>query len=112
MKRDPSILIADMLFSMDRIEKSVKGISFEEFKDDISIQDAVVRRFSIIGEAANNLSKEFKEQHKEINWHDIIGMRNLLIHEYFDIDLKVVWDTAKKDLPHLKSKLKITIKGK
>ena len=64
--------------------------------------DAVVKELEIIGEAANNLSPEFQQAHPEIPFRDIIDMRNFLIHEYFGINTKTVWDTCKNDLPPLK----------
>jgi uncharacterized protein with HEPN domain len=68
--------------------------------------DAVVRELEIIGEASNNLSEEFREQYSDILWRRMKDMRNFLIHEYFGINLKVVWDTCKKDLPELKTFIK------
>jgi len=67
--------------------------------------DAVVRKLEIIGEATNNLSDTFKDSHPEIIYRDIVDMRNFLIHEYFGINPKVVWDTCKTDLPVLKKQL-------
>jgi uncharacterized protein with HEPN domain len=106
MKRDLKVSLADILFSINRIEDTVKGISEEEFAKDLVAQDAVIRRFAVIGEAANHLPKEFRKEHDEISWHDVIGMRNLLVHEYFDIELDVIWDTIKDDLPKLKAQIK------
>ena len=62
-------------------------------------------RISILGEAINNLSKKFKKEHKEIPWQDIADMRNKLIHEYFGIDVEVVWETTQEDVPELKKKI-------
>ncbi|MEK7189067.1 MAG: HepT-like ribonuclease domain-containing protein, partial [Patescibacteria group bacterium] len=62
-------------------------------------QDSVVRRFEIIGEASNNLSEEIRQKSPDVNWPDVIGMRNNLIHEYFGIDIETIWDTIKNDLP-------------
>ena len=63
------------------------------------IQDGVIRRFAVIGEAANKLSEDFKSEYKEIEWKNMVSMRNFLLHEYFNIDLDIVWDTIKLDLP-------------
>jgi uncharacterized protein with HEPN domain len=65
------------------------------------VQDAVVFPLEIMGEAAGRISDDFREAHPEIPWHKIIGVRNQLIHEYFRINLKTVWDTLKNDLPDL-----------
>lgn len=66
------------------------------------MQDAVVRQFEIIGEAVGRLSEKIKEENSELPWKDIADMRNKLIHEYFGIDLAVVWKTIEVDLPILK----------
>ncbi len=73
--------------------------------------DAVVRELEIIGEASNNLNQEFREQHPEIPWRRIRGMRNFLIHEYFGVNAKVVWDTCREDLPSLKSLVERVLAG-
>lgn len=67
-----------------------------------------MRELEIIGEAAGKLSKNFKSEHPEIPWADIVGMRNRLIHEYFGIDVKLVWQTSQKNVPELKEKLLAT----
>lgn len=71
----------------------------------MQIQDAVVRRIEIIGEAVRNLPNDFKESNPKTPWLDIADMRNKLIHEYFDVDLELVWEVIKKDLPELKKQI-------
>lgn len=94
--------INHILEAIEKIERYVGGMTFEEFsKNDMAI-DAVAREFMIIGEAANNLSSGFKERHSDIPWHLPIGMRNQLIHGYFSVDLEIVWNTVKQDLPAFK----------
>jgi len=107
MVKDDKVYITHILESIALIEQYTKKVSWEKFKYAWPIVDAVVRRVEIIGEAANKISKEFKAKHKDIPWIDIIGMRNFLIHEYFDVDEKEVWYTIKKDLPALKKKLNL-----
>ncbi len=102
---DPKNLLEDKIYSLERIEHVTKGMRQEGFADDINAQDVVIRRFAVIGEAANKLPKELKEKHPEVEWKDIIKMRNFLLHEYFDIDVRIVWDTIKEDLPRLKTKI-------
>lgn len=106
MVKDNKIFIAHILESIKLIEQYTKKVSWEKFEYSWPIVDAVVRRLEIIGEAANKISQEFKLKHKDIPWADIVGMRNFLIHEYFDVDEKEVWNTVKDDLPSLKKKLK------
>lgn len=77
-------------------------MTFERFEDDIKTQLAVTREFEIIGEAAKRLSINFKERHSNIPWRRIAGMRDFLIHDYADVDLKEVWNAATKDIKELK----------
>jgi len=80
-------------------------VSFDDFSNNEMMLAAVVRELEIIGEAAGKLSKNFKSEHPEIPWADIVGMRNRLIHEYFSVDVKLVWQTSQKNVPELKEKL-------
>ena len=79
----------------------VTGKTHEEFLHDTLCQDAVIRRLEIIGEAARRLSPEARTSLPELTWNAMIGMRNLLIHEYDDVDLSIVWNTVRIDLPAL-----------
>jgi uncharacterized protein with HEPN domain len=94
--------INHILEAIDKIFRYVGDMSYENFsKNDMAI-DAVAREFTIIGEAANNLSLDFKEKHSNIPWHLPVGMRNQLMHGYFSVDLDVIWNTLKQDLPSFK----------
>ena len=73
-----------------------------DFRANRQIQDAVIRNFEIIGEAVKHVSSELRSKHPEIPWKQIAGMRDEMIHEYFGVDLAIVWDTIQKDLPKLK----------
>lgn len=106
MQKDNHIFLQHILESIDLIEKHTKGIKKEDFQKSWPLVDASIRRIEIIGEAANKITPDFKNKHKEIPWRDIVGMRNVLIHEYFDIDETEVWKTIKKDLPALKKLIK------
>ncbi len=100
MWRDDALLL-DMLLASRRIQKYAQGFDFERFENDEVMQDAVMRRILIIGEAARKVSPEFKEDHPEIPWSMIIGMRNRLIHEYFRIITEKVWEVVEWDIPQL-----------
>jgi uncharacterized protein with HEPN domain len=105
-KKSNKFLIENILLAINQIEKYLENISFEEFYKDTMRQDAVLRRLEIIGEAARFLTDKFRKQYSYIPWEDIIGMRHKLAHDYFEVDLRIVWDTVKFDLPQLKNLLK------
>ena len=88
------------------IESYVADMTQERFETNKLTQDAVIRKFQVIGEAAKRLSPKFKNNRAGIPWKKISGMRDILIHDYFQVDLSLVWNTIKKELPVLKLKLK------
>jgi len=92
--------------AIESIEEYLENVTYDKFKSSKMIIDAVVRELEIVGEASNNLSDEFREKHSEILWRKMKNMRNFLIHEYFGVNTKIVWDTCKEDLPKLKSLIK------
>jgi len=100
-KRDNSLLLNDIQESGLKIQRYVLNLSFEQFQNDELRIDAVIRNFEIIGEAARNLSPEFIAQNTTISWGEIIGYRNLLIHQYFGVSLQAVWNIIQDDLPAL-----------
>ncbi len=104
-KRDDHLLVHDMLESAKKILEYVKGLSFDEFIEDDKTIDAVVRNFEIIGEASSRVSLEMQNAHTEIPWLRLKGYRNRLIHEYFGVDLQIVWDIISDDLEELISAL-------
>ncbi|WP_236612556.1 DUF86 domain-containing protein [Picosynechococcus sp. NKBG15041c] len=75
------------------------GLTFEEFEDDKMLVQSVLYNFVIIGKATANIPEEIKQQHPEIPWRIMTGMRNVMAHEYFQINLGVVWQTLKRSLP-------------
>ena len=104
-KRPIDLLLNDICQSIDRIEQYIQNMSFDAFSNDQKSIDAVARNLEIIGEAANRLSDEFKEQYSEIEWYKVVGLRHRIVHEYFGIDLEIVWQILHKDLPELKRRL-------
>lgn len=87
------------------IDGYTKNTSFEDFQSNSMMQFATVKQLEIIGEAANQLTQHFKKLYKEIQWREIVDLRNILIHEYFGIDTKIVWDILQIDLPKLKTQV-------
>jgi len=105
MKKDPKIFIEHILESILKIESFSKGLTRENFFKDELRQSAVIRQLEIIGEAAKNLSEKLKEETKEIPWRDVAGLRDKIIHHYFDVDYKTIWDIVQNNLPELKQVL-------
>ncbi|OGF87613.1 hypothetical protein A3B19_02350 [Candidatus Giovannonibacteria bacterium RIFCSPLOWO2_01_FULL_46_32] len=104
------VYVEHILESVSNIESFVSGKTYEEFLGDKLLQDGVVRELEIIGEAAKNISEEFKTSSPAIPWKYMTGMRDKLIHDYFSIDVNAVWKTAQEDLKPLKSTLENLIK--
>lgn len=102
MKRDPRVYIDDILEALQRIESYTAGLNFDTFSQDSKTIDAAVRNFEIIGEAAKKIPEETKKKYSQVPWKTMSGMRDKLIHEYFGVNLKVLWRTIKEDLPPLK----------
>ncbi len=104
MKNDKTYL-RHIIDAIGKAREYVAGKSYDEFTQNSLIVDGVVRELEIIGEASSNITEAFQEAHLEIPWSRMIGMRNRLIHEYFGVDKKVVWDTVANDLPELRKDL-------
>ncbi len=104
--REWRLRVEDILDAIAKIEQYVSGLSFEQFQVDQKTVDAVVRNLEVIGEAVRHLSSDPKSLPADIPWTDIAGMRNILIHEYFGVDLNIIWQTITQDLPSLRNQLK------
>ena len=106
MIKKPEIFLTHIVESIDQVEKSTRDVTADFFKLDREKQNAVIREFEIIGEAAKNIPAAFRKKYPQIPWLKAMGMRNKLIHEYFGVDLGLIWNTAKEDLPRLKIQIK------
>ena len=105
MKKDNKVYLIDMLESIEAIQQYMAGKQEIDLANNNLLRDAVVRRFEILGEAANRLSKEFIEAHSDFPVREVVAMRNLLIHDYDDIRIEKVLETIQNDLPSLKIQL-------
>lgn len=105
MKKNPKIFLEHIAESIAEIERNTRKISKEKFENNVTVQDAVIRRIEIIGEATKNLPMEFRRSHPGIAWKEMAGIRDKLIHEYFGIDLDLVWVVVKKEIPKLKKQI-------
>src|SRR3989337_2623651 len=104
IKKDKAYL-RHILDAISDIKQFMEGLTKEEFFENKEKQYAVLRALEIIGEATKNLSKELKAKNSEIQWKDIAGMRDKLIHEYFGVNLNLVWKTVSKNLPELEKQI-------
>lgn len=94
-----------ILDAITDVENSIDGLSRKKFEENKDIRDATIRRIEIMGEAVKNISNKLKEIYPSIAWKKIAGARDRMIHVYFDIDMNVVWDIVKKDIPQLKKQI-------
>lgn len=105
MSRDTSFYIEDIIKAIDSIHRFIQGQTYEQFLEDERNQFAVMKGLEIIGEAGNKIEKHVLEKYPQVKWRPIIAVRNILIHQYFDVDMKILWQIIHKDLPLLKKEL-------
>jgi len=105
MEKD-SFYLGHILDAIGEIEAYISGLDFRSFSENSMVQSAVIRQIEIIGEAARSLSDGLRRRYTDIDWPAIIAMRNKLIHDYFEVDLSLVWDAAKNEVVILKDQVK------
>ena len=105
MKRDLILFVEDILENIKLIEGSTRSLTKKDFEENLDIRDATIRRLEIIGEATKNIPEEFRGKYPEVEWREISGTRDKIIHNYFGVDLDVVWDIIRKDLSELKKEI-------
>jgi uncharacterized protein with HEPN domain len=94
--------LRDILDSIEKAQQFTAGMNFDQFRDDDRTKYAVVRALEIIGEASTKIPDAIKGQNPNLPWRQIVGIRNKLVHEYFGLNIRVIWNTVKEDLPVLK----------
>lgn len=101
-RKDYSDYLQDILVSINETDDFVKGLSFEDFVKDKKTVNAVIRSLEVLGEASKNIPPLLRDRYPAVPWKKMGGMRDKLIHEYFGVDLEVIWQTIKHDLPTVK----------
>ena len=102
MPRDYKVYVEDILESIEKVQEYTRGLTLPEFVQDRLVFDATLRNLAIIGEAARSIPELIKKKHPEIEWRKIVEFRNIVIHEYFEMDHEIIWDVIQNKLPTLK----------
>jgi uncharacterized protein with HEPN domain len=106
MSRGIDILLGEILTAIALLGKYTEGLDFDAFAANVEKQDSVIRRLEIIGEAVKGVPDDVRARHPAVPWRDIAGARDILIHEYFRVDLEMAWDMVRKDLPLLEAEVR------
>ena len=106
MPRDYEVYLEDILQAITKIRQYTAGLSPAAFAGDAKTLDAVVRNLEGIGEAAKTIPEAFRSQHPEVEWKKLVGLRNILIHEYFGIDAELIWDIIQNKLATLEEQIR------
>ena len=109
-KRDWKLYVEDVLECIKKVEKYIGDMDFTLFEKDDKTVDAVIKNLETIGEATGHIPDDIKARHKDIPWKEIVGLRNRIVHGYFNIDLKIIWGVIKQELPTLKIQLEHILK--
>ena len=102
-KRDAELLIEDMFEAINKIERYTAGFDQEAFLQDEKTIDAVARNLEVLGEATRQMPDDFMDQHPDIPWRQMAGLRNRIVHDYFGLDLEIIWDVVSNGIPELKT---------
>ena len=103
------MFLIHILDAISWIERYVENLSYKEFTTNHLVQDGVIRQLEIIGEACRNLSDEFRQTYSDIVWHEMIALRNRLIHAYFNVNLDIIWEGVQNKLPQFKDEIETIV---
>ena len=112
MPRDYRVFLEDILEAITKIRRYTAGLSHDEFSKDEKTIDAIVRNLEVIGEAVKKVPAKVRSKHQQVDWKKIAGLRDILIHEYFGIDVEIIWDILQNKLPILESQVRDVLSGK
>lgn len=104
--KDNTVYLKHILDCIERVDEYLAGLEYEHFLGRQLLIDAVSRNIEIIGEACNNISRDFRSKNPQIEWRRIIGTRNVLIHGYADVDLEIIWNITQSGLPKLRKEIR------
>lgn len=106
MSRALPLLLGEVLEAIALVRQYTTGLTYTDFANSMEKQDAVVRRLSVIGEAVKRLPEAFRRRHPDVPWRTIAGARDILVHEYFRVDVTLAWEMAQTDLPDLERQIR------
>lgn len=105
MSKDFLVYLEDIIDAMEKVEMFTVGLTYDQFETDLKTNFAVVRAIEIIGEATKRLPMTTRDQYPNIPWKDMAGMRDVIIHGYDNVNLRIVWDVVKQDIPQIKPQI-------